>query len=882
MSLYMISVSRSHPNNKNRQIPVWLLILLIGILIGLFFVSSLPLTLMPKSLLIKDEAKYPTRFIGENAYNHIKFLSTNISTRFTGSDNNEILTVEYLVKTATDIKNKMDPSLDLEIQVQKGSGSFHELWQQYSSINVYENVQNVIVKLSNRKINNNNWILINSHFDAVPMSPGAGDDGTMVGIMLEMLRVLAKNVTLNHTVVFLFNGCEENSLQGAHSFITNYEDIDKIKLLINLDVAGPGGRELLFQTSKKHPWLMNAYFKAVPNPFATVIGEEMYQNGFIPSDTDFSMFSKEIGDNLPAYDMAQIRNGYVYHSKHDGIANIDMGSLQSTGDNMIALLKELDTRPELDSIESESHTKYVFYDFFGLFLIFYTQTVGIAINCCVAGLIILIAFISIYRFKVYEELTYKIIFVEYLKAITIQLLGIGLGIAFVFFMAWLLDTLNRPMTWYSNTWLLFGIYFLEIFLIFAMTSSAYVKFRKNKYISKYFVVQLQLNAYSTILAIILLVITLMNIRSAFIMMISLVFYIISTTINMIFKLDTRNNKWIYAHIIGQIIPILYYFYMFDMFLSTLIPTSGRNYSSGDQNPEYMIGIVTALFVVLTLQFIAPTLTLFKYGNYCIAFLQLVFCTCIVILFTPLSFPYKEATAPQRFHIWHTQIRNYDYNQKLYKTDNGFYVLPHDRNGIKYIKDSVPLIKDTSPDTYDMTNKCKEQILCGIPHYHVYYTGNVYNGIWLPAVEPPKFKELPELNVIAKKTLSDRRSHYYFMISGPSHMSLHISPLPGVKLVGWSFLPEINENHQFKWNERDVYFINYVRGLEPQYSYEFSLEFELPEDDDWTSEYKFDIALAAQFVHQPSTHTNEFLNFVGTFPTWTTLQYFTNYYVSYQY
>lgn len=172
---------------------------------------------------------HPNRFISENAYNHVEYLSKNISFRFTGTHNNEHLTVEYLLKFLASIKVTMDVSLDMEIEVQNGDGAYYELWQQFSVINIYENIQNVIVKLSVKDSKNDNWILLNSHFDTVPMSSGAGDDGTMVGIMLELLRIIAKQPTLSHTVVFLFNGCEENSLQGSHSFITNYEKIDKIK-----------------------------------------------------------------------------------------------------------------------------------------------------------------------------------------------------------------------------------------------------------------------------------------------------------------------------------------------------------------------------------------------------------------------------------------------------------------------------------------------------------------------------------------------------------------------------------------------------------------------------------------------------------------------------
>lgn len=278
---------------------------------------------------------------------------------------------------------------------------------------------------------------------------------------------------------------------------------------------------------------------------------------------------------------------------------------------------------------------------------------------------------------------------------------------------------------------------------------------------------------------------------------------------------------------------------------------------------------------------APTLSLFKYGNYCIAVLQLVFCVFLIILFTPLSFPYKEATAPQRFHVWHGQLFSYDYKQNLRKSDNGFYVFPHDRHGIKYIKDEVPFIKDSSPEEYDMKTKCDTEILCGIPHYHVYYTGNAYHSIWLKAKEFPKFTSVPEMTLKTVEVVTNTRLKYGFQITeGTSHMSLHISPLPNADVVKWSFTTDMHEDYSFNWNNRDVYFINYLRGLETNRPYEFFLEIEKPQN--WTLPYTFDIALAAQFIHQPSTHTKEFEDFIESFPKWTTLQYFTNHYISFQY
>lgn len=53
---------------------------------------------------------------------------------------------------------------------------------------------------------------------------GASDDAVACSILIEIIRaILANQEPLKAPLIFLFNGAEENILQGSHAFITRHK-----------------------------------------------------------------------------------------------------------------------------------------------------------------------------------------------------------------------------------------------------------------------------------------------------------------------------------------------------------------------------------------------------------------------------------------------------------------------------------------------------------------------------------------------------------------------------------------------------------------------------------------------------------------------------------
>ncbi|CAH0589952.1 unnamed protein product [Chrysodeixis includens] len=307
----------------------------------------------------------PHVFSAARAHRHLINL-TDIGPRVAGSYENEVLAVGVLVSAVKSIARAASPHNVVELDVHTASGGYSLAFMDGMN-HLYRDVQSVVVRVrgAGARPRARSALLLNCHFDTVPDSPGASDDGAGCAVLLETLRALAAApYPLRHDAVFLFNGAEENVLQASHAFITQHKWAKDVRAFINIEACGAGGREVLFQAGPHDPWIVEVYAGAVPHPFASSLAQELFESGLIPADTDFRIF-RDFG-KLSGVDLAWSANGYVYHTRLDTAERVPPAVLQRTGDNVLALAHGLLASESLESEVDESSRQPVFFDVLGL------------------------------------------------------------------------------------------------------------------------------------------------------------------------------------------------------------------------------------------------------------------------------------------------------------------------------------------------------------------------------------------------------------------------------------------------------------------------------------------------------------------------------------
>jgi hypothetical protein len=222
------------------------------------------------------------------------------------------------------------------------------------------NVHNIITQLKGSE--NGKALMLVAHYDSVPTSLGASDDGAGVAALLETLRALKTGAPLKNDLIFLFTDGEEVGLLGAQAFVNESPLAKNVGMVLNFEARGNSGPAFMFETSQQNGWLIKELAQAAPHPQASSLMSELYR--MLSNDTDLTVFKKA---GMSGLNFAYINGSHHYHALLDNSEQIDERSLQHQGDYALALSRHFGNV----SLQNTKAGNDVYFDFLGLSLVAY-------------------------------------------------------------------------------------------------------------------------------------------------------------------------------------------------------------------------------------------------------------------------------------------------------------------------------------------------------------------------------------------------------------------------------------------------------------------------------------------------------------------------------
>src|SRR5688500_4200890 len=231
-------------------------------------------------------------------------------------------------------------ALGLETYARRGSALHH---RDYRGDLIVEGgtVENAIGVLPGRDRSKPALALM-AHYDSVPNSPGAADDAAGVAVALETARALKARGQPERDVMLVITDGEESGLFGAHAFFERDPLAKRIGFVINMEARGNGGRTQMFETGPGDGATVALYRRAVDDPSAASLSVYLYER--MPNNTDFTV-PKDKG--ILGLNFAFIGRQFDYHSPTSTPANLDRGSVQHMGDQVLATAAAAAFAPDL-------------------------------------------------------------------------------------------------------------------------------------------------------------------------------------------------------------------------------------------------------------------------------------------------------------------------------------------------------------------------------------------------------------------------------------------------------------------------------------------------------------------------------------------------------
>ena len=205
-----------------------------------------------------------------------------------------------------------------------------------------------------------------AHLDTTKTTvQGAMDNGSGVGVLLELARIFAAAHT-NHSLLIAFTDGEEWGMLGAGDLVRNYPERSRIIAVVSLDYVSVGDLAALWlvETGQLEgftpPWLREIARSAIKTEALPVRGPsgflEYLERAFLISSADQGPFLRA---GIPAVNLwseskDRAREQEIYHSAQDTINNLKPDSIGIYGTAAERLVRSLDQMPSIPRQSSKA------------------------------------------------------------------------------------------------------------------------------------------------------------------------------------------------------------------------------------------------------------------------------------------------------------------------------------------------------------------------------------------------------------------------------------------------------------------------------------------------------------------------------------------------
>ena len=188
--------------------------------------------------------------------------------------------------------------------------------------------------------------VICAHFDTVPESPGADDDGSGVAAVLAAANIMSK-YDVNHTIRFVTFSGEEEGLFGSYKYVEEAKNNgDNITCALNIDMIGyaetkNGGNNVTIRQDEESIWLTDLIIN-VSQLYNEYINLEIIPQ-FDPYGFSDHYSFWQFGYNAIQY--REFETNPYYHTSGDTIENMNISYSVKCSKLALATLATLAAQP---------------------------------------------------------------------------------------------------------------------------------------------------------------------------------------------------------------------------------------------------------------------------------------------------------------------------------------------------------------------------------------------------------------------------------------------------------------------------------------------------------------------------------------------------------